>query len=219
MVNVRIRTVAVAGTAGFALMGAGIAVASVPDSGTDLFHGCVNKATGVLRVVDPSKSGDLGHCITRSGRLQETAITWNQSGPVGPAGPAGTDGAPGLQGPEGPQGPQGPQGIQGIQGPQGPAGPSGSGGAAALPGFYMRDDVKTVSKPSAGSAVAECDAGDMLISGGYDAGIRGDSITGSRPFPYFAHPSWVVYINPNVLPDGIDSATVTAYAMCFDTTP
>ena len=73
---------------------AGIAYASIPDSG-GVFHGCVNKATGVLRVIDTAKTGALGSCIA-SGPLAETAISWNQTGPKGPQGPAGPQGAPGI---------------------------------------------------------------------------------------------------------------------------
>ncbi len=86
----------------------GVASASIPDAGTGLFHGCVNNLTGVLRVIDPSKSGALGHCITGPGPLQETAITWNQTGPQGPSGLKGDKGDPGPAGPAGPQGPPGP---------------------------------------------------------------------------------------------------------------
>ena len=32
----------------------GVAFAAIPDSGTGTFHGCVNKATGLLRLIDPT---------------------------------------------------------------------------------------------------------------------------------------------------------------------
>jgi len=55
-----------------ALAGAGVALATIPDSGTGVFHGCVKTATGDLRVIDPSK----GQACTSS----EKAVSWNQAG-------------------------------------------------------------------------------------------------------------------------------------------
>ena len=87
-----------------AAAGIGVAEAGVVDN-SGVIHGCYLKATGALRVIDPTKSS----CT--SGEL---AITWNQTGPQGSTGPAG---------PQGSTGPQGPAGPQGSTGPQGPAGP------------------------------------------------------------------------------------------------
>ena len=55
-----------------ALAGAGVALATIPDSGTGVFHACVKTATGDLRVIDPSK----GQACTSS----EKAVSWNQAG-------------------------------------------------------------------------------------------------------------------------------------------
>ena len=88
----------------FALAGA--AWAAIPDASGE-FHGCVNNRTGVLRVIDPSKTGFAGQCIIH--RHGETAITWNQTGPQGPKGDTGSQGPAGPQGSQGPQGPQGPE--------------------------------------------------------------------------------------------------------------
>ena len=75
--------------------------AAIPDDG-GTFHGCVNNATGVVRIVDPSKPGSLGSCITTGAAvLRETAITWNQQGVPGTAGAPGAVGAPGATGPQG----------------------------------------------------------------------------------------------------------------------
>ena len=70
-----------------------VALAAIPDAG-GVIHGCFrsnggNGNEGALRVVDPA----LSSCSK-----QETAISWNQSGPQGP---------PGTPGPPGPQGPPG----------------------------------------------------------------------------------------------------------------
>jgi len=136
----------------------GVASAAIPDTVTGLFHGCENKATGVVRLVDPALSGNLGRCITTAGVLQEIAVTWNQSGPtgaegqpgaVGPTGPQGLPGlagAPGAKGDTGPQGlagqpgakgdpgGQGPQGVAGLAGPKGDTGPKGDAGTQGPPG-------------------------------------------------------------------------------------
>ena len=100
------RIAAGAALAGIALTGT-IAYAAVGTGG--VITGCY-ATNGSLRVVDPSTAG----C-----RSNETAIQWNQTGPVGPAGPQGPMGS---RGPEGLQGPQGPQGTDGLTGPAGPPG-------------------------------------------------------------------------------------------------
>jgi len=96
---------------------AGVAWARIPGSSAE-FHGCVNNRTGVLRVIDRSKTGAAGRCITQ--HHAETAITWNQTGRRGPVGLAGPAGAKGDTGPQGPAGAPGPQGLSGPQGAVGP---------------------------------------------------------------------------------------------------
>lgn len=71
--------------------------------------GCVNKRTGLIRVV-PS----VDRC-----RPWENPVLLGKTGEPGPAGP---------QGSEGPAGPQGPAGAVGPEGPQGPEGPAGEPG-------------------------------------------------------------------------------------------
>ncbi|HTY72247.1 MAG TPA: hypothetical protein VMI11_07440, partial [Actinomycetes bacterium] len=92
--NARRLVTIVAGAALLMMAGVG-AYAAIPDSGTGTYHGCVNKATGVVRLVDPTLSGNLGHCISTSGPLYETSVTWNQTGPAGATGQAGPPGATG----------------------------------------------------------------------------------------------------------------------------
>jgi len=84
---------------GAVLICAGASAAALKDSGT-VYHGCVDKTTGMLRVANAC-------------RADEQAISWNQTGPQGPQG---------VPGPQGPQGVPGPQGPKGDAGPQGPAG-------------------------------------------------------------------------------------------------
>jgi type VI protein secretion system component Hcp len=112
----------------------GVASAAIPDTGTGLLHGCQNKATGVLRLVDPSLSGSLGRCITSPGLLQEVAVTWNQSGPAGQPGAAGPTGVQGPAGQQGATGSTGAQGLVGDAGPTGPQGTTGAQGPAGPPG-------------------------------------------------------------------------------------
>ncbi len=66
------------------LAGSGFAVAAIP--GRDgVIHGCFNKRTGGLRVIDTGK-----HCTRR-----ERALNWNQKGKPGATGAAGKQGQPG----------------------------------------------------------------------------------------------------------------------------
>jgi hypothetical protein len=107
-------TVAIAGA--LLLLASGVAVATtlVTNSYTDssgAFHGCVNTASGLLRVVTPDQG-----CTA-----VEVAIRWNQVGPQGPKGD------PGERGPAGPAGPAGPKGDTGDPGPRGERGPAGRG--------------------------------------------------------------------------------------------
>jgi hypothetical protein len=83
------------------LAGAGIAVASIPDS-SGAVHSCYD-AKGDLHLIDPSGSTPLPTACAAG----ETALSFNQTGPAGPAGAAGATGAPGAIGPAGPRGPAG----------------------------------------------------------------------------------------------------------------
>lgn len=75
-------------------LSAGVATASIPDSG-GVVHGCyksnANGSNSALGVIDTALSG--GHCPTG-----DTALTWNQTGPQGPQGPQGPAGSPGMSG-------------------------------------------------------------------------------------------------------------------------
>jgi hypothetical protein len=65
----------------------GIAYAAIPDSG-GLIHGCYNKNSGNLRVIDTSGKG----CTT-----SEKALNWNQTGLTGATGPSGSAGPTSLE--------------------------------------------------------------------------------------------------------------------------
>jgi hypothetical protein len=113
--------------------GAGVAYATIPDSGV-VFTACKLNTLGTIRLIDPSlpSTSLLSHCNA----TYETGITWNQKGipgATGPVGPAGATGNTGAQGADstvpGRTGAQGVKGDTGAQGATGPAGPSGATGA------------------------------------------------------------------------------------------
>jgi hypothetical protein len=78
-----------------AALGAGVATATIPDSGGTI-HGCYKKTTGNLTLIDTGKGATC--------QASEAAVTWSQQG---------VQGLPGQQG------------VQGQQGSQGSAGPDG----------------------------------------------------------------------------------------------
>ena len=84
------------------LSSGGIALAIAEPSGErQVIKGCVNKRTGVLRLLPEG-----GRCSKH-----ERPIEWNREGRLGPPGPAGPQGVPGLTGPQGPRGPEGPPAL------------------------------------------------------------------------------------------------------------
>src|SRR4051794_20171483 len=114
----RIRRVAFAAGAVLAVS-AGLAYASIPEAdGT--FHACVNNGTGAVRLIDPSASGSLGHCLGN-----ENQVSWNKKGQDG------AKGAPGAQGDKGATGAAGAPGAPGAPGP--PRGGPGAAGGGRPP--------------------------------------------------------------------------------------
>ncbi|HTE46026.1 MAG TPA: hypothetical protein VK636_12320 [Gemmatimonadaceae bacterium] len=69
------------------------AIASALPQQDGVIHGCVEKLTGLTRIVIG------GGCL-----ITETPVSWNQTGPPGPGGPKGETGATGATGPQGPAG-------------------------------------------------------------------------------------------------------------------
>jgi hypothetical protein len=98
---------ALAVTAAFAALGMGAyALSAIPDA-DGVFHGCVNRKSGALRVVG---GGACRTLVKRHGKVVfagERAISWNQRGPAGPQGVVGATGAAGATGSTGAVGPQG----------------------------------------------------------------------------------------------------------------
>ena len=124
------------------------------------------------------------------------------------------------------QGEQGPQGegcsIEGtivtcgetssdVQGPPGEQGPAG-----VLPNIYERTSFGDISPNNQGSLVANCDEGDVPVSGGWIAVDNFDSV-----IPDVSHRSlddeehgWLVHFsNPTS-----ESISVATYVYCFDVT-
>ena len=106
----------------------------------------------------------------------------NQTGPQGPQGPVGPPGATGPAGTTGATGPQGPPGINGTNGAQGPQGIQGiPGPASTIPGpagppgitflndtnVYFVDNQTTGISGRTTQTIAQCQAGDFVINGGY----------------------------------------------------
>ena len=132
------------------LLAGGVAIAAIPDSG-GTFRGCVNIASGVVRLLPNSLPAPYNDCITSSviaandlpPFMAEVAVSWNQQGPKGdigltgaqgPKGDTGLTGAQGLKGDTGLTGAQGLKGDTGLTGAQGPRGDTGLTGAQGLKG-------------------------------------------------------------------------------------
>lgn len=113
----------IATTGAVALVGAGMAIASVASSSapTIRYSACVNTMTKTLSDVTIDGAAKC--------QSHERAITWNAEGPAGARGPSGPQGAAGPQGATGPAGASGGSpGATGPAGPQGVAGPVGATG-------------------------------------------------------------------------------------------
>jgi type VI secretion system secreted protein Hcp len=108
----------------------GIAYAAIPDGG-NVYTACMLKATGTIRLIDPSlpSSNLMGHCTSI-----EQQLSWNQTGQPGPQGAKGATGAQGVKGDTGATGPQGPKGDAGSSG--------GSGGGAPIVATVHLDGIK-----------------------------------------------------------------------------
>lgn len=90
----------------------GLGASGAAATGSESITACVNKTTGVVRVLDMGTSGAANKCVTTGPRLlHEAPLSWNLEGHAGAPGSSGADGAPGPQGPMGPEGPQGPAGA------------------------------------------------------------------------------------------------------------
>ena len=94
--------VAFAAIAIFAIAG-GVAYAAIPDAGTGVYHACMLKNVGTIRIIDPERQ----RCSTSL----EIEITFNKQGPTGNPGPTGPPGPPGPAGQDGEDGEDGQDGA------------------------------------------------------------------------------------------------------------
>ena len=185
-------------------------------------------ATGIVMIVQaaiPDPNGVIHACYRPNGNLRlvdkssctgnETAISWNQTGPAGPQGEAGPQGVGGPQGETGPQGvpgPQGGQGPQGVSGPQGPPGPQGQPGApgpsgpAGVSGYEIINTMGTLPTNGTVSVVATCPSGKRVLGDGYVVPREADTVPLSRPE---ADNAWRVDFKSNG-----GSGTASVYAIC-----
>jgi hypothetical protein len=127
-------------------------------------------ATGIARALPesiPDESGVIHGCYGSSGLLRtvvssadcrssETALDWSITGPQGPAGPQGPSGPPG------PQGPTGPAGVRGV--------------------YVVFEDGLDGVPANRVQFTADCDEGDVAVSGGVDLGLT-DSLTVTQSHP------------------------------------
>jgi hypothetical protein len=140
----RTRLVAGAVVAALAATGVAIGVTNPYTDANGVYHGCVNKDSGLLRVLSSDQE-----C-----RSTEAAIDWNQVGPQG---------LQGEKGDKGDKGDTGPQGLQGLQGLQGEKGDQGDTGAAGSPGEDGEDGASPTITPLS-SGDANCPAGGTKFS-------------------------------------------------------
>ena len=129
----------------------GVALAAQPGgrrASSAVIHACVNKKTGLVRIVAACRRG-------------ESAMTWNAQGARGPSGvpgAAGPQGPAGLAGAAGAKGDTGPQGAAGSPGPAGPQGPAGPAGPS-LPSLESLNGVGCHLAGAPGTATLTYDAG------------------------------------------------------------
>ena len=96
--GLRHRRVALAAIAIFAVAG-GVAYAAIPDAGTGVYHACMLKNVGTIRIIDPERQ--------RCSSSLEVEITFNKEGPTGNPGATGPPGPPGQPGRDGRDGQDG----------------------------------------------------------------------------------------------------------------
>jgi hypothetical protein len=189
-----------------ALGGGAYALSGIPDS-SGVFHGCVSKKTGALRVVASATS--CQRAARRHGRVLdpgEFAVTWNQQGPPGQPGQTGRNGTNGLNG------------TNGVNGVNGVDGADGVNGATNL-------NIKTeVFDAGTAESTIPCNTGERAVSGGMSRtngfASTEDAVTQSAPavveggkahiaLPGESANAWAVGFNNT----GV-AASFTVYAVC-----
>jgi hypothetical protein len=162
------------------LLATGLVLGTVPDE-SGVIHGCYDKKTGFLRVIDSASAA----CTSK-----ETALPWSQVGPQGAPGATGEQGDPGNTGATGATGATGEQGAGGdarvltINGSV-----TGSDAPTACPVDYHMASIWEIREPSAvryqptAYGFPNTDLGDGP-PGGFAAWVRtGTARSGLTGFP------------------------------------
>jgi len=197
-------TVTITAVAAASALAAGIASAAIPSAG--VISGCYDKSGGTLRVIDAA---------TRGCKAGETAIAWNQTGPVGPM---GATGAAGATGPIGAAGATGPIGAVGPVGPAGATGPTGATGPAGASGVTGYTIVSADGALGAQTASAYCPIGTRVLGGGASSSNSEWYVYTSQPIGLGS--GWSASIRWNV--DGetfTTTPTLSVYAICANASP
>ena len=213
----RLLTIAVVAALAFS---AGSVFVAYGDTSGATYYGCIKANGGTLYNVNTNAE--------LSCKAGDTPVSWNEDGPQGlqgPAGPqgeqgvpgpAGADGATGPIGPQGepgPAGPAGPQGLQGIPGPVGATGPQGPSGLAGLEWVSVTRNYGSFEYFT--TVDANCPAGKVALSGGFDKSSSDVHIARSMPILDAANVAtgWRVHGSLPIL-DVHGDWSVTAFALC-----
>jgi hypothetical protein len=125
----------------------GAAWAAIPTA-EGVIHGCYNKRSGQLRVIDTATHAKCGR--------REAELNWEE---IGPPGPRGGGGARGATGPPGPTGPEGPSNAY-VASQSGPATLSGTARGVltlSLPaGKYVLSASVRIADEATETGVATC---------------------------------------------------------------
>ena len=179
-----------------ALLGAAtVAWATIPD-GAGVFHGCYQQQNGQLRVVESA-----GDCNS-----SETAIFWNQTGPVGSPGPAG---------PAGPPGPAGADGADGADGTDGAPGPPGG-----VSGYEIVSEQSEINSDGDKTLTAVCPAGKKVVGGGAWVPVATSGMALENPavvegYPGVVGGSWTANAEETGL-GTLDGWRLEVFAICID---
>ena len=181
------------------------------DPADAVYTACKLKATGTIRLIDPSgpSSSLLSRCT-----IYETQITWNQKGQPGLAGVNGTNGVDGAAGSNGANGAPGAKGDKGDPGNAGTQGPPGLAALERVEQTGLVPQRTHAFVPASLHAVAHCPAGKKVIAGGYNGSFGGNTSEAlyiSFTMPSEALDGWEVWFNN---PSTNISYGVAVYAVC-----
>jgi len=201
LVGNRFRWIALAVLVNVLITSAIIATAALASSNTTntasgIIYACVNKSSGVARIIAAST-----HCHS-----SEYKTSWNRQGPQGDQGIQGIQGPKGDTGAPGTNGTNGTNGTDGKDGAPGPKGDTGPSGTANTTYPSTKGTIDS-SKP--GTVTTPCPQGSVLVGGGYQVtptDTGGVSIVESYP----NNNAWSV----TAFNGGAGQITLTVYAVC-----